>query len=135
MKTLNELNDKKRELVKLFSGWARIKRILQPDQFVEVDIRLLEGQPAIVLKVIQQGTVGIRAMPVSKIKGLSVRATNVLENALINTVGELADKQYSEMRRRRQCGELTIRELAGKLLDLGIEVDWIEKGIERRWYH
>ncbi|MBN1766058.1 MAG: DNA-directed RNA polymerase subunit alpha [Sedimentisphaerales bacterium] len=62
-----------------------------------------------------------RAMPISELD-LSVRASNCLEMAKIETVGQLADMSESELLALRSFGKTSLREVKRKLADLGFEI-------------
>ncbi len=132
MKTENNLHDKKTELLKLISDWAEGEKILQPDEILEVDLRVVKKK--VVLQIgDQRDLMTIRAMSVSSMNGLSIRACNILNNGNITTVGQLADHSYYGMMRYRNCGRIAVQEFAASLLTLGIKVDWIEKGKKYHW--
>ncbi|MFW5682606.1 MAG: DNA-directed RNA polymerase subunit alpha, partial [Phycisphaeraceae bacterium] len=60
-------------------------------------------------------------MPLSDLD-LSVRASNCLESARINTVAELVSKTESELLKVRSFGKTSLREVKRKLSDLGLEL-------------
>jgi len=60
-------------------------------------------------------------MSVNEIE-LSVRAANCLNNANILTVGELAQKQESEMLKYRNFGKKSLEEIKEKLRELGLSL-------------
>lgn len=53
---------------------------------------------------------------------LSVRASNCLESARINSVAELVSKTESELLKVRSFGKTSLREVKRKLTDLGLEL-------------
>ncbi len=59
-------------------------------------------------------------MPISELE-LSVRASNCLESARINTVGDLVSHDESELLKVRSFGKTSLREVKKKLGDLGLE--------------
>jgi DNA-directed RNA polymerase subunit alpha len=60
-------------------------------------------------------------MPVSDLE-LSVRASNCLESAKINTVGELVTKTEADLLKVRSFGKTSLREVKRKLGDLGLDL-------------
>ena len=60
-------------------------------------------------------------MPLSDLD-LSVRASNCLESARINTVAELVSRTESELLKVRSFGKTSLREVKRKLSDLGLEL-------------
>ncbi|MFP4144524.1 MAG: DNA-directed RNA polymerase subunit alpha [Phycisphaeraceae bacterium] len=60
-------------------------------------------------------------MPISELD-LSVRASNCLESAKVNTVGDLVTKDESELLKVRSFGKTSLREVKRKLGDLGLEL-------------
>ena len=63
--------------------------------------------------------------PITELE-LSVRASNCLESARINTVGDLVSHDENELLKVRSFGKTSLREVKKKLqeleLDLGIEL-------------
>lgn len=60
-------------------------------------------------------------MPVTELD-LSVRASNCLESAKIDTVGELVGQTDSDLLKVRSFGRTSLREVKRKLSDLGLEL-------------
>ncbi|MBX3352227.1 MAG: DNA-directed RNA polymerase subunit alpha [Phycisphaeraceae bacterium] len=60
-------------------------------------------------------------MPVADLD-LSVRASNCLESAKINTVGELVTKTEAELLKVRSFGKTSLREVKRKLADLNMDL-------------
>lgn len=60
-------------------------------------------------------------MPVTDLE-LSVRASNCLESAKINTVGELVTKTEADLLKVRSFGKTSLREVKRKLADLGMDL-------------
>ncbi|MGP1310386.1 MAG: DNA-directed RNA polymerase subunit alpha [Phycisphaerales bacterium] len=60
-------------------------------------------------------------MPVADLE-LSVRASNCLESAKINTVGELVTKTEADLLKVRSFGKTSLREVKRKLGDLGMDL-------------
>lgn len=60
-------------------------------------------------------------MPVTDLE-LSVRASNCLESAKINTVGELVTKTEADLLKVRSFGKTSLREVKRKLGDLGLDL-------------
>ena len=60
-------------------------------------------------------------MPVQELE-LSVRASNCLESAKIETVGELAALTEAELLKIRSFGKTSLREVKRKLADLGLSL-------------
>jgi len=60
-------------------------------------------------------------MPLTELD-LSVRASNCLESAKINTVAELAQQNEQELLKVRSFGRTSLREVKRKLSDLGLEL-------------
>ncbi len=60
-------------------------------------------------------------MPVSELE-LSVRASNCLESAKIDTVGQLAKLSEPELLKIRSFGKTSLREIRRKLADLGLSL-------------
>lgn len=58
-------------------------------------------------------------MPIADLE-LSVRASNCLESAKINTVAELVSKTESELLKVRSFGKTSLREVKKKLQDIGL---------------
>jgi DNA-directed RNA polymerase subunit alpha len=60
-------------------------------------------------------------MPISELD-LSVRASNCLESARINTVAELVSKAESDLLKVRSFGKTSLREVKRKLADLDLSL-------------
>jgi DNA-directed RNA polymerase subunit alpha len=60
-------------------------------------------------------------MPISELD-LSVRASNCLESAKIETVGDLVNHDESDLLKVRSFGKTSLREVKRKLADLGLEL-------------
>jgi len=60
-------------------------------------------------------------MPISEME-LSVRASNCLESARIETVGQLVSQTDGELLKLRSFGRTSLREVKRKLVDLGLEL-------------
>ena len=60
-------------------------------------------------------------MPVSELD-LSVRASNCLESAKVNTVADLVTRGENELLKVRSFGKTSLREVKRKLADLGMEL-------------
>jgi DNA-directed RNA polymerase subunit alpha len=60
-------------------------------------------------------------MPVAEME-LSVRASNCLESAKIQTVGQLAKMTDSDLLKIRSLGKTSLREIKRKLADLGLSL-------------
>lgn len=54
--------------------------------------------------------------------GLSVRATNCLENESINTVGDIVQKTADELLEIRTLGETVLNEITTKLAEYGLKI-------------
>lgn len=61
------------------------------------------------------------AMPVSVLE-LSVRSTNCLQNASIQTIGELTRKTEDEIAKTRNFGKVSLEEIKGKLLEMQLNL-------------
>jgi DNA-directed RNA polymerase subunit alpha len=61
------------------------------------------------------------SMPVTDLE-LSVRASNCLESAKINTVGELVTKTEADLLKVRSFGKTSLREVKRKLGDLNMDL-------------
>jgi DNA-directed RNA polymerase subunit alpha len=61
------------------------------------------------------------SMPIAQLD-LSVRASNCLESAKVNTVGELARMTESDLLKVRSFGRTSLREVKRKLADLGLSL-------------
>ena len=61
------------------------------------------------------------AMPISELD-LSVRASNCLEMAKIETVGQLAVLEENELLALRSFGKTSLREVKRKLADMALEL-------------
>ena len=61
-------------------------------------------------------------MPIGELD-LSVRASNCLEAAKINTVGDLVQRGESDLLKVRSFGKTSLREVKRKLADLGLDLD------------
>jgi DNA-directed RNA polymerase subunit alpha len=61
------------------------------------------------------------SMPISQLD-LSVRASNCLESAKVNTVGELARMTEGDLLKVRSFGRTSLREVKRKLADLGLSL-------------
>lgn len=59
-------------------------------------------------------------MPITELE-LSVRASNCLESARINSVGDLVSRDENELLKVRSFGKTSLREVKKKLSDLGLE--------------
>jgi len=62
--------------------------------------------------------------PISELD-LSVRASNCLEAARIQTVGELAQKTEADLLRLRSFGKTSLREIRRKLADIGLSLGMV----------
>ncbi len=60
-------------------------------------------------------------MPISELE-LSVRASNCLESARIETVGQLVQQNDSDLLKLRSFGRTSLREVKRKLQDIGMEL-------------
>jgi DNA-directed RNA polymerase subunit alpha len=60
-------------------------------------------------------------MPINELD-LSVRASNCLESARVNTVADLVEKSEPELLKVRSFGKTSLREVKRKLSDLGLEL-------------
>lgn len=60
-------------------------------------------------------------MPLSELD-LSVRASNCLESARVQTVGELVSKSENDLLKLRSFGRTSLREVKKKLLDMGLDL-------------
>ena len=60
-------------------------------------------------------------MPIQELE-LSVRASNCLESAKIETVGQLAELSESELLKIRSFGKTSLREIKRKLADIGLSL-------------
>jgi DNA-directed RNA polymerase subunit alpha len=60
-------------------------------------------------------------MPISEME-LSVRASNCLESARIETVAQLVQQTDSDLLKLRSFGRTSLREVKRKLQDLGLEL-------------
>ncbi len=60
-------------------------------------------------------------MPLSEMD-LSVRASNCLESARVQTVGELVSKSENDLLKLRSFGRTSLREVKKKLLDMGLDL-------------
>ena len=60
-------------------------------------------------------------MPISELD-LSVRASNCLESAKINTVADLVSKTESDLLKVRSFGKTSLREVKRKLTDLNLDL-------------
>jgi len=60
-------------------------------------------------------------MPISQLD-LSVRASNCLESAKVNTVGDLARMSETDLLKVRSFGRTSLREVKRKLADLGLSL-------------
>jgi DNA-directed RNA polymerase subunit alpha len=60
-------------------------------------------------------------MPIGELD-LSVRASNCLESAKVNSVGDLVQRKESDLLKVRSFGKTSLREVKRKLSDLGLEL-------------
>ena len=60
-------------------------------------------------------------MPISELD-LSVRASNCLESAKVNTVADLVGRKESDLLKVRSFGKTSLREVKRKIADLGLEL-------------
>ncbi len=60
-------------------------------------------------------------MPISELD-LSVRASNCLESAKVNMVGDLVTRKENDLLKVRSFGKTSLREVKRKLADLGLEL-------------
>lgn len=120
MQTEKKLAEKKSELLKLISRWAKREKILQPGEVIEIDIRVVKNSQLVVLTITgEKDLAAVRAMSVERI-GLSTRTINALFNRDIVTVGRLADSSYRELMGIRNFGKKGLSECIQSLEDLGI---------------
>jgi DNA-directed RNA polymerase subunit alpha len=61
-------------------------------------------------------------MPIQELE-LSVRASNCLESAKIETVGDLIGLSESELLKIRSFGKTSLREIRRKLTDIGLALN------------
>lgn len=60
-------------------------------------------------------------MPISELE-LSVRASNCLESARVDTVGQLVTQNEADLLKLRSFGRTSLREVKRKLLDIGLDL-------------
>lgn len=61
------------------------------------------------------------SMPISELE-LSVRASNCLESARVDTVGQLVTQNEADLLKLRSFGRTSLREVKRKLLDIGLDL-------------
>lgn len=121
---VNDIQTRKQELIELIDAWVKEKQILEPDEVIEVDLRITKPSKIRVSIEGYHGTKDTNLVSVFDL-GLSVRASNRLNNADINTVGELRVMSTDEMLKLKNFGKKSIREIQDKLLGIGVEVKWL----------
>ena len=119
-----DLDTRTEELRKLVEFWAREKKLLRPDEALEVNVRII-SLPKVSVKIEDyRGFTDIDQLGVHDI-GLSVRAANCLNNANLCTVGAVRRKTGEEMLKYRNFGKRSLQEIQDKFRSLGIELNWI----------
>jgi len=94
-------------------------------QYQDLGEELVSAAPR-QMEVVAEGTLDKQlqdrlSMPVSQLD-LSVRASNCLESAKVNTVGELVRMTESDLLKVRSFGRTSLREVKRKLADLGLSL-------------
>lgn len=87
-------------------------------QYSEVGIQRVSAEAAAAASVDEE-LVRKLQMPIGDLE-LSVRASNCLESARINTVGDLVAHDESDLLKVRSFGKTSLREVKRKLADLGL---------------
>ena len=132
------LDSIKPEAIQMLRDLALGKVTLASDELLEVNVgfRVVKKprSPSVDKKVLsQQELAAARAMTIDQLE-FSARAKKMLSRwTEIGCVGDLADKTYSDVRKRSQSGKHIMTELAARLRELGIVVNWIEEGERRGW--
>ena len=85
------------------------------EEMITADVRSVEGGEGMLDKALQERL----ALPVLQLD-LSVRASNCLESAKVNTVGELARMSETDLLKVRSFGRTSLREVKRKLADMGL---------------
>ena len=88
-------------------------------QYFEMGEQIIEGGAAEAVEEVDTEQQRKLEMPVQELE-LSVRASNCLESAKIETVGELASLTEAELLKIRSFGKTSLREVKRKLTDLGL---------------
>ncbi len=89
-------------------------------QFADIGRELVSAEAAAAASVDEE-LVRKLSMPLSQLD-LSVRASNCLESARINTVGELVTKTEADLLKLRSFGRTSLREVKKKLGDMGLDL-------------
>jgi DNA-directed RNA polymerase subunit alpha len=93
-------------------------------QYFEIGEQTVVGQ--IAEKTLEEEAVDVEltrklSVPVQELE-LSVRASNCLEAAKIETVGQLAQKTDADLLAIRSLGKTSLREIKRKLADIGLSL-------------
>jgi DNA-directed RNA polymerase subunit alpha len=113
------------ELTELISAWATKKKILQPDEVLEVHVSIKKPKKVVVSLEGYRGLQDIDLVNINDL-GLSVRANNVLSNSNISTVGDLRKKSFDEILKFRNMGRKSLREIYDNLKGRGVDLGWPE---------
>jgi DNA-directed RNA polymerase subunit alpha len=89
-------------------------------QYADIGRELVSAEAAAAASVDEE-LVRKLSMPLSQLD-LSVRASNCLESARINTVGELVTKTEADLLKLRSFGRTSLREVKKKLSDMALDL-------------
>lgn len=85
------------------------------EQTVTAEAKVVDSGEGMLDKALQERL----SMPIAQLD-LSVRASNCLESAKVNTVGELARMTETDLLKVRSFGRTSLREVKRKLADMGL---------------
>jgi len=87
----------------------------------EATVSIGPAEVQVVHKTVDEGLAKKLAMPIQELE-LSVRASNCLESAKVETVGQLVKMTESEVLKIRSLGKTSLREIQRKLADMGLSL-------------
>ena len=120
------LSERQSELYEMITRWAEERKILAPNEVLEISVKINKVQPVVISIQAHQfykGTAHVDAMTIGELE-LSVRATNCLDNVGLKTVGEIRKKTLADMRKYRNFGTRSLREIDDRLRKLGVKLNW-----------
>jgi DNA-directed RNA polymerase subunit alpha len=87
----------------------------------EATVSVGPAEAQVVHKTVDEELAKKLAMPIQELE-LSVRASNCLESAKVETVGQLVKMTESEVLKIRSLGKTSLREIQRKLADIGLSL-------------
>ncbi len=111
-------------LEKMIADWAEQEKLLSFDEILEVELHI-KKVPKVTVKI--EGYHGTVRDPdtilVTEI-GFTPKTERCLDLAYLKTIGDIRKKSLGEILKYRNFGKRSAREIADKLQNLGIPLDW-----------